>query len=64
MSPAVITVTIILEATSAAVHQIISSMKTTKLVEVRDVHELWLAARVKPSEILHLENFINLLLHL
>lgn len=40
MNPAVITVTIILEVTSAAVHQIISSMKITKLVEVRDVHDL------------------------
>lgn len=37
MNPAVIIVIIILEVTSVPVHQIISSMKITKLVEVRDV---------------------------
>lgn len=51
MNPAVITVIIILEVTSAAVHQIISSMKTTKLVEVRDVHELWSTARINVGQV-------------
>lgn len=51
MNLAVITVIIILEVTSVAVHQIISSMKTTKRVEVRDVHELWSTARVNLGQV-------------
>lgn len=38
---AVITVIIILEVISVPAHQIISSMKIRKHVEVRDLHELW-----------------------
>jgi len=50
---AVITVIIILEVTSAPVHQIISSMRIRKHVEVRDLHEVW------SSELLYMEDLLH-----
>lgn len=51
MNLAVITVIIILEVTSVPVHQIISSMRTRKHAEVRNLHELWSIARVNLGQL-------------
>lgn len=48
---AVITVIIILEVTSVPVHQIISSMRIRKHVEVRDLHELCSRGRVNLCQV-------------